>query len=238
VRSCLAALAAVLLAGCGSTDPAKLPPPAGPVHSPPTTVTPAGRYLSDSGAILTFAHDGALRVDGAHDRLIAGDHSARTCREPVDRTFSDSKRLIAVLCGRERVVELFDARTLKPVGTAPAGTGPARIASDGRADLYVTDVVGESLLVYHLHPRFELIRRVHLPGGPFAIAHDPARSALWITLTARNQVVEYADGSRPVPIRAYPTERQPNDVDVTDAAVLINHDEWFEPPRDRARPTR
>ena len=120
-----------------------------------------------------------------------------------------------MLCGRERVVQLFDARTLKPVAKAPAGIGPAHIASDGRADLYVTDVAGESLLVYHLHPTFELIRRVRLPGGPFAIAHDSGRSALWITLTARNQVVEYADGSRPVAIRSYPTERQPNRVAVS-----------------------
>src|SRR4051794_18487977 len=79
------------------------------------------------------------------DRLIA---DARTCPDAVDVTRYDSDRLLAVLCGRERVVELFD-RSLRVVGRAPAGTGPARIASDGRAVLYVTDAVGESLLVYH-----------------------------------------------------------------------------------------
>jgi hypothetical protein len=231
-------MAAALLAGCGSRSAAELPAPAGPVHSPPVTVAPAGRLLSDSSAEVTVHQSGTFRVDGARDRLVVAGRTAHTCRQPVDVTRYDGQRLLAVLCGRQRVVQLFDARTLKPIATAPAGIGPARIASDGGADLYVTDVVGESLLVYHLHPRFELIRRVRLPGGPFAIAHDAGRSALWITLTARNQVVEYADGSRPVGIRAYPTVRQPNAVAVVGTSVLINDHQWFDAPRDRARPTR
>jgi hypothetical protein len=96
-------------------------------------------------------------------------------------------------------VRLFD-RSLKPVGSAPAGTGPARIASDGRAVLYVTDAVGEALLVYHLHPRFELIRRVALPGAPSAIAR--AGDRLRITISGRAQ--DYASGSRPVPCTRSP----------------------------------
>lgn len=99
-----------------------------------------------------------------------------------------------MLCGRERRVRLFD-RSLRRVGDAPAGTGPVRIASDGRAVLYVIDAVGESLLVYHLHPRFELIRRVNLSGAPTEIRFD--RGSLFVTLNGRE--VEYAAGSRPVP---------------------------------------
>jgi hypothetical protein len=124
------------------------------------------------------------------------------CRDSVDSTSYDSGHLIAVLCGRERVVQLFDAKTRERIAVAPAGTGPARIASDGQAVLYVTDLVADALLVYHLHPRFELIRRVNLPGGPTEIAHD--RSVLRITLTRLNRVVEYADGSRPVPCTRSP----------------------------------
>jgi hypothetical protein len=128
-----------------------------------------------------------------------GGRSARTCREPIDVTPYDSDRLYAVLCGRARVVELFD-HSLKPVGSAPAGTGPARIASDGRAVLYVTDAVGESLLVYHLHPRFELIRRVALPGAPSDIAHTGDR----LRITVAGRELEYAAGSRPVPCTRSP----------------------------------
>jgi hypothetical protein len=167
-------LAAFALAGCGSAAPDDLPAPAA---SPTQTAL----------------------LDHVGDRLAVGDRSARTCREPIDVTDYDSRRLYAVLCGRARVVQLFD-RSLKPVGSAPAGTGPARIASDGRAVLYVTDAVGESLLVYHLHPRFELIRRVALPGTPSEIAHTGDR--LRITVSGRE--LEYADGSRPVPCTRSP----------------------------------
>jgi hypothetical protein len=125
--------------------------------------------------------------------------AARTCPDAVDVTRYDSDRLLAVLCGRERVVRLFD-RSLRAAGSAPAGIGPARIASDGRAVLYVTDAVGETLLVYHLHPRFELIRRVRLPGAPSAIAH--AGNRLRVTIAGR--ALDFAAGSRPVPCTRSP----------------------------------
>jgi hypothetical protein len=128
------------------------------------------------------------------DRL-AGD----ACPDAVDVTRYDSDRLVAVLCGRERVVRLLD-RSLRAAGSAPAGTGPARIASDGRAVLYVTDAVGESLLVYHLHPRFELIRRVALPGAPSAIAHHGNR----LRVTIAGRALDFAAGSRPVPCTRSP----------------------------------
>jgi hypothetical protein len=96
-------------------------------------------------------------------------------------------------------VRLFD-RSHRAVGSAPAGTGPARIASDGRAVLYVTDTVGESLLVYHLHPRFELIRRVGLPGPPSAIGHVAAR----LRVTVAGRELDFAAGSRPVPCTRSP----------------------------------
>ena len=127
------------------------------------------------------------------DRLTAA------CPDAVDVTRYDSDRLLAVLCGRERVVQLFD-RSQHAAGSAPAGTGPSRIASDGRAVLYVTDTVGESLLVYHLHPRFELIRRVSLPGAPSAIALVAGR----LRVTVAGRAVDFAAGSRPVPCTRSP----------------------------------
>jgi hypothetical protein len=127
------------------------------------------------------------------------DRLTGACPDAVDVARYDSDRLLAVLCGRERVVRLFD-RSRHAVGSAPAGTGPARIASDGRAVLYVTDTVGESLLVYHLHPRFELIRRVGLPGVPSAIALVDGR----LRVTVGGRAVDFAAGSRPVPCTRSP----------------------------------
>jgi hypothetical protein len=194
-----------------------------------------GRILGPHEEIGWFTYAGPTpRVDRARDRVTLGRRSAPTCREPVDATMYDSDRVVAVLCGRERVVQLFAAGGLRRIGSAPAGTGPARIASDGRANLYVTDTAGESLLVYHLHPRFELIRRVSLPGGPYAIAYDDARWSLFITLTAKNRVVQYAAGSRPVPLHSWPTVRRPNRLDLVGTQVLINDRQLFSPPRGRA----
>ena len=79
----------------------------------------------------------------------------------------------------------------------PAGIGPTGLATDGVDVLYVIDSLGESLLVYHQKP-FEPLRRVHLGGGPYAIAFDRERWGLWITLNGRNQVVNYSAGMRPV----------------------------------------
>jgi hypothetical protein len=127
------------------------------------------------------------------------DRLAVACPDALDVARYDSDRLFAVVCGRERVVRLLD-RSLHVVGSAPAGTGPARIASDGRAVLYVTDTVADTLLVYHLHPRFELIRRVHLPGAPSAIAR--AGDRLRVTIAGR--ALDFAAGSRPVPCTRSP----------------------------------
>ena len=57
------------------------------------------------------------------------------------------------------------------------------------------------MLVFHLRPRFELIRRVHLSGGPYAIAYDKEDWGLWIELDgapARARRGRYP--ARPVPI--------------------------------------
>ena len=103
-----------------------------------------------------------------------------------------------MLCGRERTVEIYDTRTGKRVGTQPAGIGPTAMVTDGKDATYVIDALGEALLVYRRTP-FQLIRRVHLVGGPYAIAFDRERWALEIKL--KDGVVHYKAGWRPVPLR-------------------------------------
>jgi DNA-binding beta-propeller fold protein YncE len=58
------------------------------------------------------------------------------------------------------------------------------------------------------------VRRVHLAGRPYGIAIDRRRERLWITLTARNAVVELPAHGRPRILRRFPTVRQPNTVAV------------------------
>ena len=66
-----------------------------------------------------------------------------------------------MLCGRERVLEVYDARTLKRLGRDRRRDRAGRRWRPTASQLlYVTDVEGDALLVFHLRP-FELIRRVH-----------------------------------------------------------------------------
>jgi hypothetical protein len=167
------------LAGCGSEAVADLPAPAGLV---------AGTQRA-----------GEFSVDPAHDRLTRADGvSVQTGRQPTAVALLDRGAKVAVLCGRERTLEVYDARTLKRLGSTGAGIGPVGLATDGVQLAYVTDVKGDALLVFHLRPRFELIRRVHIIGGPYAIAYDQDRWELTITLSKAGQTVRYAAGNRPV----------------------------------------
>ena len=103
-----------------------------------------------------------------------------------------------MLCGRERVLEVYDAQHARAAGARPApGSGRSGWRRTASQLLYVTDVEGDALLVFHLRPRFELIRRVHVIGGPYAIAFDSARWGLRITLQRTGQVVELRRGKPP-----------------------------------------
>ena len=85
----------------------------------------------------------------------------------------------------------------------------------------MTDVKGDALLVFHLRPRFELIRRVHEIGGPYAIAYDRERWGLWITLGRTNQLVNYSAGNRPVLRDTFPSIRDARRVSVSDDTITV-----------------
>jgi hypothetical protein len=215
-----------VIAGCGSTPAAELPAPAGPPVSPALTERPAGTVdpMQTSGFGVSEAEivtDPTL--DRAGDRLLTGGRSVRTCREPIDVAVVERGKQIAVLCGRERVLDLYDAKTLKRIGRVGAGIGPTALATNGVELLYVTDVLGKALLVYHLRP-FEFIRRVHLGGAPYAIAYDRGHWGLWITLPGSNRLLNYAAGARPVPRDEFPAIRNAREVIPTADSVTVRSD--------------
>ena len=76
------------------------------------------------------------------------------------------------------------------------------------------DTDGDGLLVFRTRPRLELDRRVALAGAPYGIAIDRVRRRLWVTLTARNRLVELTMNGRPRPLRELPAVRQPDAVAV------------------------
>jgi predicted small lipoprotein YifL len=169
---------AVALAGCGSRPASELPPAAATV-TPGATVTAAGR---------TFA----ITADG----LRAGDQELATGVEPAALATVDDGRTVASLAVRGRVLELFDARTLRRTGRADAGVGPYGLASDGGNYLYVTDVKLGAVLVFRARPELQLIRRLALPGGPTEIVYDRERRRILVTLSGTGETAELRVGAR------------------------------------------
>lgn len=127
---------------------------------------------------------------------------------------------IAVLRTRARTLELRDAAG-RTVASAPAGVGPTHAVSDGDALVFVVDTAGNGLLLFHTRPHLALNRRAYLPGRPYAMAIDPVRKHLWVTLTASNQLAEVAADARPRLLRILPTVRQPNDVTVDPRTGIV-----------------
>jgi len=120
---------------------------------------------------------------------------------------------VARIARRERRVELRDGRTAELIASADAGVGPTRAVANDRW-LWVVDTRGDALLVFRTRPELELVRRVFLPGGPYAIALDAQKLRLWVTLTATNEVAELPAHGRPRELRRFPTVRQPDAVAV------------------------
>jgi DNA-binding beta-propeller fold protein YncE len=222
VPRAVVSLLAVLAAGCGSAGRDELPPAAGPAASPPLAAEPAGRIVPvgfEPGDVVPSRH---VRPGGA---------------VPLDRG-----RQVAVVSPRERVVETFDAATRERTGRANAGVGPTHAASDNGNYLFVTDTAGGALLVYHLRPRLELIRRYPLPGSPYGIAIDNVRHRMYVTQTALNRLTELTVGGRPSLVARYATPRQPNTVAVDETtgrvAVAGKADgvlQLLDPDRERIR---
>lgn len=211
---------------------AELPAPAGPPVSSPLAKAPAGMVER------IYPNEPILSVTGP--RLVGGEltngkRSVRTGRDPIAVAMLDRGKKIAVLTGRARTLELYDAATLERVGEADAGIGPTALTTDEVEILYVTDVKGEALLVYHLRPRFELIRRVHVGGGPYAIAYDKERWGLWMALPRVNKLVHYAAGSRPIWRETFPMIRDAREVYVDGEDIEVRSEREAQVVRPRSR---
>jgi DNA-binding beta-propeller fold protein YncE len=95
------------------------------------------------------------------------------------------------------------------------------VVSDGGGYAWVTDTAGGALLVFHVHPRLELIRRYPLPGSPYGIAIDNRRHRIFVAQTARNELSELVAGGRPSLVRRYATLRGPRAVTVDEATGRV-----------------
>lgn len=150
------------------------------------------------------------RPDGSVERTVG------VATQPGGVTSLRDGSLLAVVSVRERVIEIFDARTLKRLGIAPAGVGPTHVVCAPQGPCFVADTQGDALLVFRVADdgSLRLSRRVFLDGAPYGIAIDPERNRLWVTLTARNELVELAAHGRPHILQRLPTARQADTVAV------------------------
>ncbi len=225
-----ALLCALALTGCGSRPASELPPAAVLPTAAAPAERPAGRVENGSRAFpdparataagRTFVADrdaDALRVleDGREIRRL------ETGLEPAAVAVAGQGTLVAVLSVRERVLELFDARTLRRTGRADAGGGPVQVASDGGNYLYVTDAIGGSVLVFHTLGELALVRRYGLEGNPWAITYDAERRRLWVTLAGASRLVEMGAGRRIRRLREYPAVARPDAVAIDGGAVVV-----------------
>lgn len=123
--------------------------------------------------------------------------------------------LVGLVDVREASLTVYDATGLERVGEVPAGEGPTHLVADRRGRLVVVDTRGEAILVYALRPEPHLLSRTPLPGRPYGMAYDRNRDRLWVTLTAKNELVGLdMGGKQPKVVVRLPTVRQPNKVAV------------------------
>lgn len=116
---------------------------------------------------------------------------------------------------RQNSLHVYDAVGLTAIAQVPAGAGPTHVVADRDGQFVVIDTRGNAVLVYQLTPTVRQIARLALPGTPYGVAYDPVRDQLWVTLTARNQLVGISlNTAAPKVFRQFPTVRQPNTVAV------------------------
>lgn len=181
------------------------------------TATRVGNYPHDAIAAGGRIFVGDER--GSTVTVIEGDRVIKTFRvalQPGGLAPLDDGRKVAVVSVRERVLEIYDARSFKRLARVDAGVGPTHVVANDRDVLWVTDTSGDALLVFQAGRRLQLTRRYALLGAPYGIAVDrrPQHARLWVTLTRTNELIELSTGTRPRELRRYPGVRQPDTVAV------------------------
>lgn len=216
----------------GSARHLDLAAPGGPVLVPAESSDslvqvglPDGEIVSET-PVGDFPHNAAATRNG---RILVANEKATTASviedgrelEKIETPLQPGgvavtkNGLVGIVGVRGLIMEVFEADTLKSVGRVDAGEGPTHVRVGPENRFYVTDTRGDAVLIYGTSPELTRIGRVSLPGSPYGIAIDLQRDQLWVTLTAKQQVVRFAlEGDSLREISRYPTVRQPNTVAV------------------------
>lgn len=210
----------------GSVRHLQLAAPGGPVLVPLESADLIGEVSLPGGALRTTPvgqqpHDAAEAAGGV---LVVGNefgHSVSFVRDGrVLATLHDVRQPGGVVAdgGTAAVIDVnrftlgtYDVATMTRTALVGAGAGPTHgVLAGGR--LVVTDTRGNAVLVFTVSP-LRQVARLPLAGTPYGIATDG--TTVWVTLTARNQLVGLdVSGAVPRVVARYPTVRQPNTVAV------------------------
>ena len=141
--------------------------------------------------------------------------TAKVATQPGGVAALDGGRRVAVVSVRERVLELYDTRTLRRIGRAPAGIGPTHVACLDRGPCYVADTAWRraARLLGRRRRRADAALRACPAARTASRSIGPAAGSS-STLPARNELVELVAHGRPHVVRRWPTVRQPDSVAV------------------------
>lgn len=129
---------------------------------------------------------------------------------------------VGVIDVGESTLTVFDADRLTEIAKIDAGDGPTHVVADRRGRFVVVDTRGNALLLFATTPSVHLVLSVPLEGNPYGVTYDPTRDRLWVTLTARNELVGFDLATNPpAPIARHPTIQQPNSVAVDSATGRV-----------------
>ncbi len=176
-------------------------------------------------------HDAAETTDGY---IVVGNEFGKSIsiirQGAVQRTVADLTQPGGVVADGTRVavvdVGAFTVSTYDPASGAlltrlPAGAGPTHGIAAGPTSMVVADTRGDALLTFGLDP-LRRLSSVPLPGSPYGLAFDPVRNWVWVTLTARNQVVALSLASgTPTVVARFATVAQPDTVAVAPGSHTI-----------------
>ncbi|WP_157251437.1 YncE family protein [Patulibacter americanus] len=174
----------------------------------PHDATPLGA----GGEVAVGAELGNLLQIVRGDRVV---RQERIALQPGGLAPIDGGRIVAVVAVKERVLELYDTRTLKRLASAPAGVGPTHVVCRDEGICYVADTTGKAILIFVWQDgKLQLQRRQWLSSQPYGIALDEERYKVWVTLPAENKLVELRARTRSRTGRIFPAVEQPQTVAV------------------------
>jgi sugar lactone lactonase YvrE len=212
--------------------------PAGPVLVPAEQVDQLFQVALPGGTVIADTRVGRQPHDAAaigQTIFVGNEYSntvslirdgAQVAVEPAPLQpggVASNGRVVVVVGVRGRRIEAYapDGRAL---GTAPVGVGPTHVRAGPNGLFYVADTEGGAVIVFRVTPsgprQAGAVRTE--PGAPYGIAVDGQRGLVYVTLTATNRLESFRiTGDGLVPVQAWPTVRQPDDVAVDEATGRV-----------------